>query len=249
MKFCLDGINVNLEITGYRKSSVSNWAEEWCQVNLGIDSKYINYKVEGPLLLCSEIENIFEKLCALVSNNLPRREHMFFADPVIEMRLRPALENEDGDGQVDMYLIVNLEDDQGVVTANNLQILLGAEDVEKFRKYIKDVIVEGLIEAKTDMVFEYYIGYGDGNYSRVHEWKEEILETEAQLIEKGLAKGLHLEEIEGLEELRKLLYGKISAVEGDNLRDSGVWNEEYFNEYGTDDPFEVFELIIDVKDR
>lgn len=249
MKFSLDGINVNIEIEGYRKSSVSNWSEEWCQVRLRIDSSFINYEVQGPFLLCNEIETIFEKLCALVANKLPRREHMFFADPVMELRLRPALDTEDGDGQVDMYLIINFEDETGVVTANNLQILMGAEDVEKFRKYIKSVIVEGLIEAKVNMDFEYYIGYGDGNYSRVHEWTEEILETDAKLIEEGLANGLHLDEMEGLEELRERLYRRISAVEGDNLRDAGIWSEDSFNEYGTDDPFKVFELIIDVKDR
>ena len=68
-------------------------------------------------------------------------------------------------------------------------------------------------------------------------------------MEAGLKRGLHFDEMEGIEALTQRLRNSIKNVEADNLRDDEIWTEEYFNEYGTDDPFKVFDLVIDVKDR
>lgn len=251
MKFNLDDTVLNIEILGYRRSSVSGWMDEWCDVYISIKSRYINYETAGKLMLCNEVEGLFEKLCRLKNGQLPKREHIFLAEPVLEFRLRPAVETEDGGADIDMYMIFNVADDHDVVTANSIQLLFDRDNIEEFRQYLKLIIAEALLaEEKTEVYdFEYYVGYGDGNYSHVHVWQEELSSEEARIIDEGIAKGLHLEEMEKAKEIYKRIENKIKNIEGDNLRDAEIWTEEYFNEYGTDDPFEVFELVIDVKDR
>ncbi len=251
MKFHLDGIDVNLQIGNYRKSTVAGWHDEWCDVYLAIDSKVISYEERGNFILCQELETLYEKIGALLEGNLKNREHIFLADSVLEFRLRPAVKGEDADEDmdIDLYLIVNLSDDDGTVTANSINILFGRESIMLLHKYIGDLMELALVRKKVEYEFEYYIDYGDGNYSRVRTWKEDLYEEEARMLEAGLKKGLHFDEMEGIEALKQRLVSSIKNVEADNLRDAEIWTEEYFNEYGTDDPFKVFELVIDVKDR
>jgi len=249
VKFSLDGINVNLQISNYRKSTVAGRYDEWCDVSLSINSRYISYEEKGKFLLSYELEEFYDKLTALLSGQMKHREHMFFAEPVLEFRLRPAIDTEDGPSDIDMYLIVNMKDDEDVVTANNLQILFGRESVEMLLRYLRDIITKASYKKKICYDFEYYIGYNDGTYSRVRTWREELFEDEAAKVERQLKKGLHFAQMEGLDELKKRIESKIKNIEGDNLRDAEIWTEEYFNKYGTDDPFKVFELVIDVKDR
>ncbi len=249
MKFNLDGITVNLQISGYKKSSLAGRFDEWCDISFSLQSDYLSYEQRGAFLLCQELEELYEKMTDLIEGRMTAREHMFFAEPVMEFRLRPALHDEDSESDIDMYLIINFADDEGVVTANNIQILFGREAVEQLHAYLTDVISKGTGRKKVYYDFEYYIGYNDGTCSRVRPWREEVYEDEAKIVEACLKKGLHFSQMEGLDDLKERLEGRIKTIEADNLRDAEIWTEEYFNEYGTDDPFKVFELVIDIKDR
>ena len=251
MKFHLDGIDVNLQIGNYRRSTVAGWHDEWCDVYLAIDSKVISYEERGNFILCQELESLYEELGELLEGTLKKRDHVFLAAPVLEFRLRPAVKGEDADEDmdIDMYLIVNLEDDDGTMTANSINILFGRESIAMLHKYIGDIIERALVRKKIAYDFEYYIDYGDGNFSRVRTWTEDLYEEEADIVDAGLNRGLHFDEMEGIEALKQRLRSSIKNVEADNLRDDEIWTEEYLNEYGTDDPFKVFDLVIDVKDR
>lgn len=249
MKFTLDGTILNFTISNYRRSTLAGWKDEWCDVELKVSSRYVNYENSGKLMLCSEVESLFGRLCDLNDGKVTRREHIFLAEPVLEFRLRPAVETDDGSADVDMYFCINLNDDEDVVTANSISLLFDRENIEKLRKYLKVTIASVIMEEKVKCEFEYYIGYGNGNYSRVRTYEQEITKNEVELINKGVSEGKHLSEMDGLHELYRRLEKQIKIIEGDNLRDAEIWTEEYFNEYGTDDPFSVFELIIDVKDR
>jgi len=246
VRFELDGTILNLVIKGYQKSTLAGWSEEWCDVNIRVNSRYISYEHSGKLMLCHEVEGLFEKLCDLRDGKMKKREHLFLAEPVMEFRLRPSMSTDDGEADIDMYLVINMCDDEDVVTANSINLLFDRENIEKLRKYLKIMIAEVIMEKKVVYDFEYYIGYGDGNYSRVRTYQQEITKAEELLIKEGLENNLRFAEMVKLKELYKKIERQIKIIEGDNLRDAEIWTEEYFNEYGTDDPFSVFELVIDV---
>ena len=59
LKLNLDGIKLYFKVKGYKKSTDSNWYDEWCTVELNVQSEnWLNYSQSGDLLLACEVEEI-----------------------------------------------------------------------------------------------------------------------------------------------------------------------------------------------
>lgn len=137
MKLTLDGIILEFEVLEYTKTTEENRDYEWCRTRLHVQSNHINYFEDSRLILCSELQMLQRHLKLLLDGKLRRSEHIFLTEPVLEFRLRPAT---DDTTTLDLYWIINLRDDSGTVTANNLQLLLDSEDTKKFYRYLLDVM-------------------------------------------------------------------------------------------------------------
>lgn len=244
MKLNLDDTIVDFEITGYKKSSVAGWADEWCQVKLLANGNCVTYKEEGGFLLAREVENLFEKLGQLINGSIDRQEHLYFAEPIMEFRLRPAVNVDDRFDDIDAHWILNLRDNKGTVVVNCIQLLLGRDSIERLYWYLNDVIKKSAVRKTVSYTFDYWIDFGDGKLSQKRTWQTEIDEEDAALIDEGRRQGILLKDIAGVAPLIKKIDRKIKDVEADNIRDLELWNEESFNRYGTDDPFRVFDLIL-----
>ncbi len=140
MKFELDGTTLEIEINGYADKHDERKSEEFCRMSISIQSAHMSYYEDSKMLRSYELDLVYERIGKLIKGELEKNEHLFFSEPVLEFRLRPALEDDDID--IDMYWIINLRDDNGVVTANNLQLLMGRYEIEKLYKYLRGVMNE-----------------------------------------------------------------------------------------------------------
>lgn len=247
MRLNLDDAIVDFTIEGYKKSSVLNWTQEWCNIKLKVASRYINFVEEGNLLLSREIETLYDRVSLLLSGGLSRREHIFFAAPNLEFRLRPAALTEDGEADIDMFMIINLRDNDDTVTANSLHLLMDRDSIEKLYYYLHDTIKAATVRKRVSYTFEYWVDFGNGKHTRLQDWKCEVSEDEAALLDEVKARNGDLSGVSGLEKVLSGVESRIKEIEADNIRDSELWGEENFNKYGTDDPFKVYKLGLRIK--
>lgn len=136
MKINLDGITLEFEVLDYQKSIREIKDRQWCKTKLSVVSNHINYFEDSRIILSYELEMLKKHLEMLVNNQVSKSEHIFLSEPVVEFRLRPATDEYN---DIDMYWIINLRDDSGVVTANNLQLLFDRAATEKFLRYLNEV--------------------------------------------------------------------------------------------------------------
>ena len=72
LKLNLDGIKLYFKVKGYKKSTDSNWDDEWCTVELNVQSEnWLNYSQSGDLLLACEVEEILSLFEDLTEDKIP----------------------------------------------------------------------------------------------------------------------------------------------------------------------------------
>lgn len=138
MKFSLDGTDFEIDIAEYISSNNGEKVQDFLRTSISIRSTHMSYYEDSRILRCYELDELLSRVDKLVKGKIKRNEHLFFSEPVIEFRLRPA--TSDGEADIDMYVIVNLRDDYGVVTANSLSLLMGREDIEKLHRFLIDIV-------------------------------------------------------------------------------------------------------------
>ena len=122
-----DGIKIFLKISNYKNTNPDNWDEEWCYVDMTVQSKnWLNYKQSGELLECYEIDIILSQLEALTENKIVERTEIDFLEPDLKLILIPILDNDTNtviyyeaefqvffwnDGLTDNYLSLHMYDD------------------------------------------------------------------------------------------------------------------------------------------
>ena len=86
----LDGINFHFRISKYRKSIQDIWYEQWCKVDLTLQSgNWLNYQTSSEMLLSCEVEQLSVKLFDLISNKLESQEELEFIEPDLSFILNP----------------------------------------------------------------------------------------------------------------------------------------------------------------
>ena len=66
----LEGIQFELELENYRKSTKENWDDEWCVVTARVYKDILKYSLHSSCLLCCEVEWLYQKLIELENGEL-----------------------------------------------------------------------------------------------------------------------------------------------------------------------------------
>ncbi len=153
LKLDLGGIDFRFRISKYQKS-IDDWEDKWCKVDLTLKAQeWLNYNiVYQEVLLPAEVEELCDKIEALLNDKLEEPETITCIEPDLEFHLYPKYDIRNNPDvvyfrpdsntivDVDMKLIVSFWDKEGVLTANQLQLYFNRENLEKLHCYLKYVI-------------------------------------------------------------------------------------------------------------
>ncbi len=154
LKLDLGGIDFRFRIEKYKKSTRENWDVEWCDVDLMLKSQeWLNYNiVSDECLLSIEVEELCDKIEALLNDKLEEPERIRCVEPDLEFRLYPKYNIRNNPDvvyikpgsntivDVCMKLIVSFWHKNGGLTANELILAFDRKDLEKLYCYLKYVI-------------------------------------------------------------------------------------------------------------
>ena len=143
----LDGISFHFRISSYKKSIQDTEYEQWCNVDLTLQSgSWLNYQTSPISLLSCDIEELRDKLSDLLSNKLLSQEKLEFVEPDITFLLHPqkdltldpsfiyvAPEHKIEDINTDIHIHLW----NGVLTENYISLRLGRKDMEALQSYLK----------------------------------------------------------------------------------------------------------------
>lgn len=141
------GINIKLQINGYRPTNKDNWDSEWCRCDFLFSSgDWLNYHKENDeVLLASEVDELEEKLSKLLDNKLTESEEMVCIEPDFIFKLYPQTdlrENPEYTYVQPRYEIQDIYLEWKVffwcdgLTDNHLVVTLGRDEIKSMRDYL-----------------------------------------------------------------------------------------------------------------
>ena len=146
LKLNLDGIKLYFKVKGYKKSNDNNWEDEWCTVELNVQSEnWLSYSQSGELLLACEVEEILSWLKDLIEDKITESKEVEFIEPDFKIVLNPKkdLRNDPRYTYVKSgYEIVDVDAEfrvsfwNGGLTANYLSLRMDREDITAFITYL-----------------------------------------------------------------------------------------------------------------
>lgn len=79
----------NFRISQYKKSVQEIWDEQWCKVDLTLHSgNWLDYEITSDILLSYEVEELRNKLSALLSNkDVSLKSNIITINPVIKHKI------------------------------------------------------------------------------------------------------------------------------------------------------------------
>ena len=142
----LDGIEFHFRISQYKKSIQEICDEQWCKIDLTLQSgNWLNYEISSDILLSCEVEALRNKLLELLSNKIHSQEELEFIEPDLSFILHPqedltlspkysyvAPDHEIAD--IDADIRIRLWN--GGLTANYISLCLDREDIEALCYYL-----------------------------------------------------------------------------------------------------------------
>ena len=145
------GINIKLQINGYRPTNEDNWDSEWCRCDFLFSSgDWLSYHKENDeVLLACEVDELEEKLSRLLENKLTEIEEMVCIEPDFIFKLYPQIDIREnpkytyvqpGYELQDIYLEWKIFFWHGGLTDNHLTITLGREEIKSLRGYLASII-------------------------------------------------------------------------------------------------------------
>lgn len=178
LKLDLDGIQVQLRITGYRPSSEGDWTGEWCKTDFSFRSApWLDYHQEGDeVFLCREVEELFDQLSLLLTDQLTEETELTLMEPDFTFQLHPKRDLRQ-DPCVTYIAptadpIVDISADWTVsfwhegLTGNYLSVALGREEISYLRNYL-GLVLGRLSEAECAAMIQKGVLHGDG-FSESH---------------------------------------------------------------------------------
>lgn len=161
----LEEIKFSLRISEYRKSVPEIWDEQWCKVDLKLQSDdWLNYEISSNILLACEIEDLENNLNNLINNNIQASVELEFIEPNLSVILNPekSLNGNSGfnyvksDSEVlDMNAEFRIHICKDGITSNYISLLLDKTDINNLYYYlslimgnsdINDLTIKKLIE-------------------------------------------------------------------------------------------------------
>lgn len=169
----LDGIDLHLQITGYKKSDPKKWDDQWCGVDITLESSNrLNYHISSSILESCEVEEIRDTIADLLQDKITTEQEMTFTEPELTFILHPKRDLRMDTKYIYIapgHEIVDIDADlhiyfwNGGLTANYLSLCFDRTDLEKLLVYLELITkkisknsdeVQELIAA--DILREYY---------------------------------------------------------------------------------------------
>lgn len=148
----LDGIELQLRITDYRKST-NQWDEKWCKVDLSLRSdEWLNYQIKGQeILLACEVEELRHALHELLTDQIEQECAVAFIEPDLAFNLSPkqdvrsnprVLYVKPGHEITDIGMDLEVSFWHDGLTANRLTIAFDRLDIERLLCYLRLITKE-----------------------------------------------------------------------------------------------------------
>lgn len=166
MRLRLDLCDVDLQfkINGWREPKTGeDGCDKWCNVELSLKSKYIDYKPSGELIMSSEVVWIKDVLKKLIDNELEEDYTITLAEPDIQFEFRIAKRFFSTPGIV--YYAKGYEDvdingdwiihfwcNDGALGGNSLSMTLDRNDITNLYNYI--MLVTGEIKSDSQVIMD-----------------------------------------------------------------------------------------------
>lgn len=153
LRLNLCDVDFQLEISNWRVPKTEGYDDSWCDVNLYLQSKYINYNPKGELLECAEVLSLVQTLNDFICGNLTNDREIEFIEPDFCLKLFPAkrLYNSPENGwfkegymdfDIDAEWVIHFWCDDGSLGANTMSLAFDRSEIEALYTYLKYVIGE-----------------------------------------------------------------------------------------------------------
>ena len=95
LRLNLEGIDFHFRISKYRNSTRENWDDEWCEIDLTLQSQeWLNYQiVSDEAMLAAEVEDVRDKNNDLLHDNLDKPKKIDSLGPDLPYKLKPKETN------------------------------------------------------------------------------------------------------------------------------------------------------------
>lgn len=163
LRLNLEGVDFHFRISKYRKSTRENWYDEWCEIDLTLQShEWLNYQiVSDETMLATEVEDVRDKINDLLHDKLDKPEKIECIEPDFTFLLHPKEDIRNNPDiiyvkpgceifDIDMDFQVSFWDRDGCLSSNRLLLSFGREDLEKLLCYFN--YVTGTVDDKDEMV-------------------------------------------------------------------------------------------------
>ena len=79
-----DGIIINFNIGNYKYTKQENGDHSWCDTEMNVESRIINYSLSNEILLCAEIDELSDVLRRLLAGEYREETTLYFIEPDLE---------------------------------------------------------------------------------------------------------------------------------------------------------------------
>lgn len=153
LRLNLCDVEVQLKINDWHRSETNeDWDDNWCDVELSLNSNYINYDPSGEILMSAEVMHLKKILAKLLDGTLTEDCEVGFAEPDMEFQLRVAKRLYDIPGKVTYrngYVDVDIDADFVIhfwcadgLGANIFSMNMDRTEINALHTYLKYVIGE-----------------------------------------------------------------------------------------------------------
>ena len=167
MRLRLNLSDVDLQLKMKYPHFQENDGYDWTQTELALHSRYINYDINGEILMEYEVSDLCHALESLVDGTMESDCHIRFAEPDLEFEFYTAKRLYSVPGKIIYtkgYCDVDIHLDMfinfwrmGGLGSNQFKMVLSRHDIDAFATYLKTV--SGELKANDPHVI-YYINQG-----------------------------------------------------------------------------------------
>ena len=151
MKLEFENTKLEFYLKNYKSDySVEQSDDNWCNVSIKIENKYLNYNEYGELLECCEVDNIYNNIGELLADELKSITKIEFIEPNIEFILYPKHDLREDENitfvkegheivDISMDMKINLFID-GYLTSQSYSIGFTRNEIKEFYECLKETI-------------------------------------------------------------------------------------------------------------
>lgn len=142
-KYNINGITMQLQITGYQKTDLQNWDDCWCHIVLHLESPtWLAFHLEDECLLSCEIDSLIHNLTLFCNGQLSETVTMECIEPNFSFVFDPE--------ECAVNWNIFFWADKGTITDNHLSLALYEDGASALLTYLK--IVTGTLSEHSPVV-------------------------------------------------------------------------------------------------